>query len=458
MQHPILSLPRKTVTIDAGGRSGPLELWRHAFSHGGINFHPLPERVVEGMRLLHPRLVRIFVQEFFRVCPQAGRYDWSRLDPYMEALARTGAKVVAALTIKPKPLFPATDHSVWQPTDRAAWQGLLFEMARRYSRERGIVSHWEIGNETDIGESGGSPYLIPDPGDYFEFYRTAIEPIRRAAPGAEVGGPAACWIDNEPLPGFVARCKASGTPLNFVSWHIYNDDASRHALGVEKAKRLLADYPGPRPEMMVTEWSKSFDPVSSEDLAYAPGRAATIAASIIAMTDAGLDWSFYYHIWDQVCYREAFAPFFSEAGVQGMLTHWNEVPHRFGLFGVDEEARPQYFVYRMLSLMGPDRLSTGSDDPDLRLLASRAEGRTALLIANWNPEQAEDKVVTLSFQNLSPGLKRLTVYRIDSACRWSPDSLEMIPLEERPVDTLSDFRCQLLCPAESVSLALLDEG
>ena len=40
-----------------------------------------------------------------------------------------------------------------------------------------------------------------------------------------------------------------------------------------------------------------------------------------------------------------------------MYKHWNEAPHRFGLFGENGKARPQYFVYQMLSRMGEEKLA-----------------------------------------------------------------------------------------------------
>ncbi|MFA6109574.1 MAG: hypothetical protein WDA75_12480 [Candidatus Latescibacterota bacterium] len=92
------------VAIDAGTVLGPLETWRQSVGHGGINPLPLPEKVVRGTARLRSRLVRIFIQEFFRVYPERDRFDWSRLDPYMERLAATGAKVMAAICIKPPPV------------------------------------------------------------------------------------------------------------------------------------------------------------------------------------------------------------------------------------------------------------------------------------------------------------------------------------------------------------------
>jgi len=61
--------------------------------------------------------------------------------------------------------------------------------------------------------------------------------------------------------------------------------------------------------MFVTEWNKGFDRISVEEQAFAPRRAAAAAATVLAMTDARVDGSFYYHLWDQVCFFEQFQPF-----------------------------------------------------------------------------------------------------------------------------------------------------
>jgi hypothetical protein len=451
------SIPQRDVTIDAKDRLGDFEWWRHALSHGGINTIPLPPRVVTGLAKLKPRLIRIFLQEHFNIYPDHGRFDWSLLDPFMDALARTGAKVVACICIKPKVLYPKVDHTIWRPTDWAEWQRVIFELVKRYSVDKPVVTYWEVGNETDIGENGGCPYLIVDPKEYFEYYTQTIKPVLEAFPTAKVGGPASCWVDNQPLPGLVKLCRESKTQLDFISWHIYHDDPRRHALGAEKGKKLLADWPGKRPEMLVTEWSKGFDPVSFEDLAFASRRAAHIAASTLAMTEAGLDWSFYYHVWDQTFYAEPFQSFFSESGLRMMETHWNQVPHRFGFFGVGEEVRPQYFVYQMLSRMGEERLRAVSDDPDLRVVAARGETRTSALLVNFNLQGSHEILATPRFSGITPGRKLLTVYRIDSARRWSEQEIELLPLERREVCTSDSFYCQVLLPPDSVALVCLDE-
>src|SRR5438876_275329 len=112
--------------------------------------------------------------------------------------------------------------------------------------------------------------------------------------------------------------------------------------------------------------------------ASSPPRAAAAAAAILAMTDAHVDGSFYYHLWDQVCFVEQFRPFFRDPGI--MYRHWNEVPHRFGLFGVGQEVRPQYFVYLMLGRLTGRRVRVRSATEDLRVLAAKDGSRSAVLL------------------------------------------------------------------------------
>jgi xylan 1,4-beta-xylosidase len=466
------SLPVCGVQIDATAPLGACEWWRHTLGLGGINHLPLPPHVVEGVSKLQPRLIRIFIQEYFDIYPEHGRFNWSILDPYMDSLAATGAKIVASIDIKPKPLYPLIDHSLWQPNDVAEWQQVIAALVQRYSVEKPYVTYWEVGNETDIGENGGTPFLIPDPDDYMQFYLMTIKPILAVFPDAKVGGTAACWIDNEPLVGFIERCRRDDVRLDFISWHRYNNNPEQHVLGVEKAKQRLAAFTGKRPEMLCTEWAprllridESIDLhrkphpqyISVEEIAYAPYRAASVAASIIGLLDAGLDWSFYYHIWDQCFYPDKFRPFYSDAGLALMHEHWNEVPHRLGLFGVGEEVRPQYFVYAMLARLGAERLLAQADHTALYTLATHDSNRVSALLVNFELTAARDCVAQLHFTLPNPGEKLLTIYRLDEKRSWSGETFDLIPVEQRTVATFAEYRCQVLLPAYSVALVELED-
>ena len=126
-------IPVVNLSIDAKSDEGPLEFWRHTLGHGGVNSNPLSPRVIDGTKQLHPRLIRIFIQEFFNIYPDHGKYDWSKLDPYMDSFAATGAKVVAAITIKPKVLYPRIDQKIWRPNNVEEWQQVIAALVKRYS-------------------------------------------------------------------------------------------------------------------------------------------------------------------------------------------------------------------------------------------------------------------------------------------------------------------------------------
>jgi hypothetical protein len=462
--------PVSKVRIACDAPEGALEWWRHALSHGGISPDPLPPVVVNGLRQLKPRRIRIFLQEFFDIYPDHDTFNWAILDPHMDSLAALGVEVVAAITIKPTALFPTVDHASWRPADVGEWQRLIHALVTRYSVERKLVTHWEIGNETDIGEDGGSPYLIPGAAEYAEFYRMTIEPILDAFPEAKVGGPAACWIDNEPLPGFVEECKTQGTQLDFISWHLYSSDPDKHAWGIRRAHELLEDYPGQKPELFITEWARGFphgvtaeDPATSHPLSIEEdtfdGRSASTTAAIaLAMLDAQVDWAYYYHVWDQACNPDNFQRFFSDAGVANMVRHWNEVPHRFGMFGVNGTARPTYFVFQMLGQLGEERLPVTSNEPNLHQLAARDASSHGVMIVNHRAEGGADHVVEVEFANVTPGRKRIVITRIDDSQRWDVDTLQLKPVEVRDTFAPATFQMQAWCPRDSVTLVRLEDA
>jgi xylan 1,4-beta-xylosidase len=448
------ALPGVQVSIDADSVQGPLEMWRHTAGHGGINSLPLPDGVVEGAALLKPRLTRIFLQEFFRIYPAHGRFDWSRLDPYMASFARTGTKICAAICIKPQPLYPKIDATIWQPSDWKEWQQVIAALVRRYSIEQPLVTHWEIGNEVDIGEDGGCPYLIRNGEEYGEYYSRTIRPILEVYPQANVGGPANAYLLNEPLPGWLKYCRRTGAQVDFISWHLYHSDASLHLFQAAAADTLCRELLGRRPEFFITEWNRRLGG-ATEDVSYDARRAAAAAAIILDMRRAKIDASFYYHLWDQTCFADDFAPFFSPAGVTNMIRHWNEIPHRLGLFGVDGDVRPQYFVYRMLTQMGQDQLAARSDDRDIRVLAGRTGERICALAVNYSLDEQGDRVATFRFSHLAPGVKDLAVYRVDQDRHWSAQTLDLLPVEHRRTYVPAEFFCQVHLPADSVAMVSL---
>lgn len=453
-------LPRVRAEVNVAVATGPVEAWRHGLSQGGTHSAPLPARIGKTVRDLGCRRVRVFVKEHFRVYDIPGQFDWSLLDAYMQALEASGAEIVAALTIKPRLLFPTIDEGVWRPSDTGQWQTLVGALVERYSGKRGLVTHWEIGNEPNIGERGGEPYLILDPKDYFEFYKLTTEAILRADPSTKVGGPAVAdggSTDSrppEPLPGFVDLCRRTGTQLDFVSWHDYNSDPDHHAQGVRHVRELIAGM-DPLPEMFVTEWNKSFPPVSVAECDGDWGWAGSVASVAIALLDAGVDWAFYYHIWDQPIDPVEFKGILSDRWIERYVEMFNMKPLRLGMFDQTGRARAHYFVMQTLARLEGDRVEARAEDAGVKVISTRNDKSITLLLASDPCKGHADRLVDVA---ISGGVWHCVDYelrRVDERQHWDPDKLELIPMESRRVWTSGSFACQVYLPAGSMAVVNL---
>lgn len=468
MSKNFLAMPRVLVEVDAGKNTGSFDWWRHSLGHGAVNSTPLPERVSKAVKNLKPKLIRIFLQEYFNVYPDHGVFDWSKLDPYMESFANTGAKIVATINFKPPVLFPVRDHSICKPNNVEEYQNLIYQVVKRYSVDKPIVTHWEHANEPDIGEEGGCPFLLPTAEDNYEFYKMLLKPIFEAFPEAKVGGPAMAYFSNPIMKGFIELCHKNNTPLDFVSWHSYTDDPKTFVERIETVKGYVSIYKENKPELMYNEVNKCFDfqdfnnpsyfLISVEDSALESKRASFITTNILTMMETGLDWSMYFLIWDSCMYPDEFATFFSEKGAKGvMYKHWNETPHRFGLFSEGGAARPQYFAYQLLSRMGDEKVQTVCKDINLKTQAVRDGKKLSVIISNYSTQDTRDTIVTVRYDNLTTGNKKLTIYRIDNDRRWDEEKLELIPVEQRRISTLPDFSYQCYCPEDSVVVLILED-
>ena len=203
--------------------------------------------------------------------------------------------------------------------------------------------------------------------------------------------------------------------------------------------------------------AEAYDLLSVEEMAMQGRRAATAAKIMLTMLETPLDWSFYFLLWDNCMFNAEFSKFYSPEWAQKvMYQHWNEKPHRFGLFSENGKARPQYFVYQMFSRMGEEKLLSSNPLPDLTTFSARVKGRISTMIVNYAPGTSRDRIVKVHFSHLNPG-PRLKVWRIDDSHCWSDETLELVPVDERIVDVLPDFEYQFYSPADSVLLVALEE-
>lgn len=371
--------PSAHVTVSLGERSGPIELDRIALGQGGLSEEPMWDNRAAEIRALHPRLVRLFIQEYFDLLPEPDRYHFDTLDRSVDLILKTGATPLMCIACKPQVLFPKVDQDLVEPNDYGEWEKLVFNLVQHYRSRGAGIRYWEIMNEPDIGEDGGCPYRF-QPGTYARFYRHTAEAILRADPEARVGGPALANPNSPILPALLEACEKQGVPLHFVSWHIYSSSPQQISSTIDHIKALLKSHPTLKPETILDEWNMALGKPPA-DPRLQPCFIAEVAWQ---MKDAGLDYSCYYHIRDYHVSFERFVGFMSPGGTAFMAKWWNRMPQFDGLFDFQNTVRPAYFTFKLLSRLTGDRLRVNADVSSVHGFASYDEKFRVYSLLLWN--------------------------------------------------------------------------
>ncbi|HEY2589213.1 MAG TPA: hypothetical protein VGI81_25945 [Tepidisphaeraceae bacterium] len=413
------------VTLSCDRQLGPLAIDHIALGQGGLSADPMFHSRVAEVRALHPGLIRLFVQEYYDLLPERGRLHCEALDRSVDDIIRAGSSPLMCLCFKPRVLFPTIDERQVEPNDYEAWEKLVFDLVRHYSqRHPGRVRYWEIGNEVDIGEIGGCPYLF-QPDAYVRYYRHTAAAILRADPDARVGGPALASVRSPILPALLAACERDKVPLHFVSWHIYSSSPTTIRATIEYAKSLLKEHPGLKPETILDEWNMDlYDPPM--DPAFQP---CFVLETALQMKEAGLDWSCYYHVRDYHVDEREFGRFFSPGGVAFMARWWNRMPQADGLFDFQDHVRPAYFAFKLLSRLTGQRLHLDCGASGLHGMATYDERYHIynLLIWNFSKQPAEFE---LAVEGL-PGAMLMRQLKLDAVAPSDDENARLHP--ESPV-------------------------
>jgi xylan 1,4-beta-xylosidase len=412
-----------TLTLDYKKNLGPMEMNHIALGQGGLSPFPMWDDRIAEISTLHQSLIRLFVQEYFDLLPAPGRYHFDTLDQSVDEIVQTGAKPLMDIAIKPKVLFPVVNQDIVEPNDYAAWEALIIHMVDHY-KERGQQGfYWEIGNEGDIGESGGSPYRFT-PENYVRYYRHTVEAILKADPTAHVGGPAEAGWKSPLLPALVAFCDKEKVPLNFISWHTYTNSPKAIQETIESMNALLSRYPSLHAETILDEWNMALT-VPPKDPRIQP---AFVVETAWRMKQSGLTYSCYYHIRDYHVDRERFLPFFSPGGASFMANWWNRMPQYSGLFDYQNVMRPAYFSFELLSRVTGERLAADATDDDVHAFLSYDKDYDIYNLLFWN-FSATPVVVKVDAKGLPETLvakRRL----LDAEAASSDENVRLRPLED----------------------------
>jgi hypothetical protein len=423
-----ISAPSQNRTValrlNLSDTAGPLEIDRFALGQGGLSEEPMWADRVAEIRDLHPRVIRLFVQEYFDLLPEHGRYHWDTLNESVDLIRKTGATPLMNIDFKPKVLYPAIDHAIVDPTSYEEWEQLIYNMVLHYKERGSGIRYWEVSNEPDIGENGGCPYLFT-PENYTRYYQHTVAAVMRADPEARVGGPALAGSRSAILPALLSFCEAGKAPLHFVSWHIYNSEPPRIRETIDRVKTLLAKYPSLHPETFLNEWNMALrDPPTNPQF-----QPCFITEVAYQMKAGGLDYSCYYHIKDYHVDLERFAKFMSPVGAGLMARWWNRSSQWDGLFDFQNRVRPSYYAFKLLSRLTGERLHLDSTDAAVHGFATWDPKMLVYNVLLWNYSTTPAQV-DLSVEGAPSDLALRQLF-LDAAAPSDDENARLRPVPSR---------------------------
>jgi hypothetical protein len=244
-------------------------------------------------------------------------YDFRRTDPYLKAIAATGARIVYRLgqSIEHEPVKlhvdPPADPSRWA----AACVGIIRHCNDGWANGMHLdIRDWEVWNEPE-----NRPVMwTGTDAQYFDLYRQTALAIKAHDPTLRVGGPALGYVGkilpdgslepSEFTSGFLQLCQREHLPLDFFSWHIYTNDPDAVVQLARGVRTLLDQHGFHQTQSVLTEWNfipdgkwlpavgegqgeprtRWFERINGDE-----GAAFTLAV-LIALQDAPVDQAHYY--------------------------------------------------------------------------------------------------------------------------------------------------------------------
>jgi xylan 1,4-beta-xylosidase len=166
-------------------------------------------------------------------------YDWTVMDQIFDAYVEAGNIPLIQVGFTPEALSddPGPYRHSWSiggdygtittgwaapPNDLKKWDGLIHAWARhladRYGEEKVLTWPWEVWNEPD------GAYWKGTVAQFWELYDVTAKAIKRALPGARVGGPHTCGSFSNPraqtfLREFLRLVVEHDSPIDFIAFH-----------------------------------------------------------------------------------------------------------------------------------------------------------------------------------------------------------------------------------------------
>lgn len=255
-----------TINVDANAKLGPLKpIWAYVgYDEPNYTYMKYGPKLITELQQMNP--VPVYFRAHSLLVTGDGQaalkwgstnaytedaagkpiYDWTIVDRIFDTYVKVGARPLVeigfmpqALSVKPEPYKhnwePGKPYGdiylgwAYPPNDYAKWAELVrqwvLHSVERYGKEEVLTWWWELWNEPDIAYWKGTP------AEYNKLYDYTADAVKRALPGARIGGPSTTGPASEKaaafLKQFLEHCATgqnaatgkTGAPLDFISYH-----------------------------------------------------------------------------------------------------------------------------------------------------------------------------------------------------------------------------------------------
>ncbi len=306
-------------------------------------------------------------------------YDFTFTDLLITALMKAGAEPFFRLGVTIENDAAVRSYRIDPPKDPHKWAVICEHVIRHYTEgwADGFnydIRYWEIWNEPENFEDPRENQMWTGTKEqYYELYNVTAKHLKSCFPHLKIGGYASCGFyavtngggsSREKyfitfFDGFLDSAAKNGTPLDFFSWHSY-DNIENTMKFAEYARRRLDEAGFTDCETTCNEWNPSVN------LRGTARHASLVTGMMLAMQNAPLDSAMFYDArYGTSIYGSLFNPLTAEP-----------FPAYYGFMAFNELYRRQ------------NQVSLTCDIPGVYACAAKGDD-CAVVIANTNNSAAE---------------------------------------------------------------------
>lgn len=363
----------------------PSSLWQN-LGQGGEEPKDMLAPILPLITDLSPQYIRLdHLFDYFDVYQGPNSFNFSRLDPVIDTIIKSGAKPFLSLSYTPARLSQ-NGQVAGEPSDYSQWQALISATAKRYTLDKNIAGiYYEVGNEPDL--FGGWKYNR-DP-NYLTFYTQTAQALETALGSADykIGGPAITNYYHNWMKAMLNNAAKNRLRLDFISWHQYGTNVQTFVDNIESFNSLLSNYPQ---YLSMQKILTEVGPNSEPDPAYAKPESG------IHLISMSLQLAGYFH---------KLFPFEIVDGPTQKANNsgWGLISHpNFG-----GQPKPRYFAIKFLNLLRGNRLNTTGNGSWVTSFSSRNQNKIQTLLVNYDPQKTHVETVPIKYSGLVSGSYQL---------------------------------------------------